>query len=114
MNKMIIAAMLLFVASPALADSLGGNLIAACNTKPKSEDHALCVAYLLGYMDGVVVEQFDQEHGTPICISPITTEAEIREAVIGYSKTHSAVLYFRTRDFVAAALLETYPCKNSN
>ena len=114
MNRTIIAAVLLFVASPALADSQGGDLIAACNTKPSAKAHDLCLGYLHGYMDGVLIEKFEQERGTPICIPPTTTNDQLRDAVITFGKSHSETLYFETQGFVAAALLQTFPCKNSN
>ena len=112
--KILILAMLLGMASPAFANSRGGDLYAACNSPSGTKADTICTAYLNGYMEGVDADQAARQQGTPICIPDSVSTDRMRAAVQKFAKEHPDTLNFGSAEFVAAALMEAFPCKNSN
>ena len=105
---------LILTSTAVLADSRGGDLNASCTSTPGTKGDLICRAYLNGYLDGVTMDQITREQRAPICIPDHTSTDQMREAVMNFAKAHPDTLYFGSPEFVAAALMQAFPCKNSN
>ena len=108
--RFLFALVVVLIASPAWADATGGDLNAACNSAAGTMGDKLCNAYINGFINGVLGDQYERDRGTPICLPEHINPAKIRTLVTKFFLNNPQTMPFMAGASVGVVVERAYPC----
>jgi Rap1a immunity proteins len=94
------------------AFTTGQALFDACKSSDKTMQ-ALCIAYIGGVSDGIVLSLSPEEKANLWCVPQSAALIDLQPPVLTFLQTHSQWLDGAASASVAAAVMQTYPCKQT-
>ena len=87
-----------------------------CHEKTRSIGDAMCVAYIHGFLDGLVIGRVAGEQNPPVLCPPKDgIEVDQGRLIIEkYLRDHPERLHEEAGLLAAAAMLDAFPCRKSN